>query len=194
MCPCCQCVFAAMAEQNSAATSDLDLLRQQLWGSTPRIDTRKSAADALAQMAGGSAPVPARQQSRQKVQQRTTAPAQSEIGGPDDLVILGEPAARGVTQDVSRQNAEEPWLNLQLALGWVINIVSWILFVATGSHIIEFMTAVANLGAAYLGLRNRSSWLVLISVGDAAWMFAWSLGVFGDSAGILSLVRRLQGM
>lgn len=61
---------------------------------------------------------------------------------------------------------------------WVVNIVSWAIFVATRVHVLEIIMGLACCFAFYVALKHKSTNLMIISALDAIWMFQWGFGVF----------------
>lgn len=64
--------------------------------------------------------------------------------------------------------------------GWIINVVAWVIFVATENHALEIVMGVLCLYAAYVGYSNKNNNLIYSSVFDAVWMFSWGLGIAGE--------------
>ena len=56
---------------------------------------------------------------------------------------------------------------------WVINIVSWIIFVTTDIHVLEIIMGVACLVAAFIAFKHNGWYLLFVSILDAVWMFSW---------------------
>ena len=77
----------------------------------------------------------------------------------------------------------ENGFNKMVMLGWLINIVAWVLFVGTGNHVIEIIMGLACIYAAYIGYSHKVNNLIYSSAFDAVWMFAWGFGFFGSSGG-----------
>lgn len=81
-----------------------------------------------------------------------------------------------------------------LGLGWVINLIGWVLFVSTFNHALEIFTGIICVGCVYVGYRHNQintkpflgisslspSNLIYASAVEAIWMFAWGFGFFGD--------------
>jgi hypothetical protein len=68
--------------------------------------------------------------------------------------------------------------------GWIINVLAWIIFIATGEHALEIIMGILCLYAAYIGYSNQNKKLLSSSVFDAVWMFLWGFGIMGDAFGI----------
>tara|TARA_B100001971_G_scaffold154892_1_gene144292 strand:- start:568 stop:834 length:267 start_codon:yes stop_codon:yes gene_type:complete len=77
----------------------------------------------------------------------------------------------------------ENGFNKMVMLGWLINIVAWVLFLATGNHVIEIIMGLACVYAAYIGYSHKVNNLIYSSAFDAVWMFAWGFGLFGSAGG-----------
>ena len=78
--------------------------------------------------------------------------------------------------------------NKMVMLGWGINILAWIFFIATGNHVIEIIMGFACIYAAYIGYSHKTSKLIYSSAVDAVWMFTWGFGLFGSGGGLLDLL------
>jgi hypothetical protein len=62
---------------------------------------------------------------------------------------------------------------IPLWAAWLINIVSWIIFVATDIHVLEIVMGVACLLAAFVAFKHNGWYLLIVSIIDALWMFSW---------------------
>ena len=83
---------------------------------------------------------------------------------------------------------------IPLWAGWVVNIVGWVLFVATMNHALEITTGLLCIGCVYVAYKHKQAGtspflgmdrlsannLLYASAFEAVWMFAWGLGFFGD--------------
>lgn len=83
---------------------------------------------------------------------------------------------------------------IPLSIGWIINLLGWILFVSTFNHALELLTTVLCIGCIYVGYRHKqlgtqpflgmqrlsSVNLIYSSAFEAIWMASWGLGFFGD--------------
>lgn len=68
---------------------------------------------------------------------------------------------------------EKAGFPIPLWAAWVINILSWVIFVATDIHILEIIMGVACLVAAFIAFKHQGWYLLIVSVLDALWMFSW---------------------
>ena len=83
---------------------------------------------------------------------------------------------------------------IPLWLGWLINIIGWVLFVSTFNHTLEIVTGLLCIGCIYVGYKHKqigtspflgmsslsAGNLIYASAFEAIWMFAWGFGFFGD--------------
>ncbi|MDQ3193143.1 MAG: hypothetical protein M3Q58_16285 [Bacteroidota bacterium] len=79
-------------------------------------------------------------------------------------------------------------------IGWLINALAWVLFIATFNHIIEIFMGIMCALCTYtaykhnvinteppLGIESLSAKnLIYTSAFNTLWMFAWGLGLFGS--------------
>ena len=80
-----------------------------------------------------------------------------------------------------------------LWIGWLINIIGWIAFVATMNSAIEFITAAFSLGCVFIGFKHQQAGtapsfdidrlspntLIYASAIQAIWMLTWATGIVG---------------
>ena len=92
------------------------------------------------------------------------------------------------------ENQNSNSLPIPLGVGWLVNILGWILFVSTFNHALEIVTGLLCIGCVYVGYKHKedntpdvlgfnrlsASNLIYASAFEAIWMFAWGLGFFGD--------------
>ena len=83
---------------------------------------------------------------------------------------------------------------IPLWLGWLVNIIGWVLFVSTFNHALEIITGILCVGCVYVGYKHKQTEtppvlgvgslspqnLIIFSSIEAIWMFAWGFGLFGD--------------
>jgi len=81
-----------------------------------------------------------------------------------------------------------------IGLGWIVNLIGWVLFISTFNHSLEILTGVFSLGCVYVGYKHKlintkpfldfenlsANNLIWASSVQAIWMFAWGFGFFGD--------------
>jgi hypothetical protein len=60
---------------------------------------------------------------------------------------------------------------------WIINGLSWIVFVLTDNHGLEILMGLLCGYAAYVGYSNSDKKLLSASLFDMAWMFLWGFGI-----------------
>jgi hypothetical protein len=91
-------------------------------------------------------------------------------------------------------STSENGVPIPLWAGWVVNIVGWVLFVATMNHALEITTGLLCIGCVYVAYKHKQAGtspflgmdrlsannLLYASAFEAVWMFAWGLGFFGD--------------
>ncbi len=79
-----------------------------------------------------------------------------------------------------------------LWVGWAVNVLGWLLFVATFNHAIELITGILCAGCVYVGYVHKNNGsepalgmdyltaerLIYASGVEAIWMFAWAFGIF----------------
>ena len=94
----------------------------------------------------------------------------------------------------STNKTNEGSFPIPIWVGWGINILAWVLFVATFNHIIEIFMGLACSFSIYIGYRHRqmgsspyldmarlsANNLIYTSIVDAVWMFSWGLGIWGS--------------
>jgi hypothetical protein len=76
---------------------------------------------------------------------------------------------------------------IPLWVGWLINILSWVLFLATDENEIEILAGVLCLLAIFIGVKHKNSRLIITSILEALWMFSFGTdAVDGDVLGDLT--------
>ena len=78
----------------------------------------------------------------------------------------------------SHNESTEAQFDIPLWVGWVINVVAWILFVLTSVHAVDIAMGVACIFSFYIGLKHKHNNLMYASIFDTIWMFTWGLGFF----------------
>lgn len=67
---------------------------------------------------------------------------------------------------------------IPLWLGWIVNGMAWVIFVATHNHILEFIMGIACIYVGIVAFAKRDSSnakrLMWASFADAIWMFRWA--------------------
>lgn len=76
--------------------------------------------------------------------------------------------------------AQENKSPIPIKVAWAINIAGWIVFIMSMNHAVEAATGIVCLFTAYCGHKGNDRSLRNGSLFEAAWMFAWALGVFGS--------------
>lgn len=98
------------------------------------------------------------------------------------------------TSNSRHSNKAESSFPIPILVGWIVNAVAWILFLATFNHAIEIVMGLLCVGCVFVGFKHKklntppslgmnslsANNLIYTSVVDAVWMFAWGLGLFGD--------------
>ena len=78
-----------------------------------------------------------------------------------------------------------------LWIGWLINIIGWIAFVATMNSVIEFITAALSIGCVFIGFKHKQAGtapsfdierlspinLIYAAAFQAIWMLTWATGI-----------------
>lgn len=82
-------------------------------------------------------------------------------------------------ENQSSQTNETFVYKVPVYVGWIINVLAWVIFVATSNHFLEIVMAFACVFAIYVGYKHKNNRLMTSSAFDAVWMFAWGLGLFG---------------
>ncbi len=94
----------------------------------------------------------------------------------------------------NNSNKAESRFPIPLVVGWVVNVVAWILFVATFNHAIEISMGLLCAGCVFVGYKHKqintpaflglhflsANNLIYSSAFEAVWMFAWGFGLFGN--------------
>jgi len=71
-----------------------------------------------------------------------------------------------------------------VTFGWIINGLAWVIFIGTGNHVLEIIMGLLCIYSAYIGYNQGNNRLIISSLFDTLWMFAWGFGFMGDSFGI----------
>jgi len=80
---------------------------------------------------------------------------------------------------------------IPLSVGWILNIVGWVVFISTMDHTLEFITALVCMGCVYVGYKHKqigtapfmidrmsAGNLIYASAFEAVWMLCWALEIF----------------
>lgn len=86
---------------------------------------------------------------------------------------------------------EQKSFPIPLSVGWILNILGWMIFISTMDHTLEFITAIVCMGCVYIGYKHKqigtgpfmidsmsAANLIYASAFEAVWMLCWALEIF----------------
>lgn len=82
---------------------------------------------------------------------------------------------------------------IPLWVGWLINILSWILFLSSNKDEMEYLAGGMCLIAAFIGIKHKNYKLIITSILEAIWMFSFGADAIDDdiASDLFKSVKRM---
>jgi hypothetical protein len=71
------------------------------------------------------------------------------------------------------ENTSKKVFIIPLWVGWLINILSWILFLSSNKDEIEYLAGGLCLIAMFIGIKHKNYKLIITSILESLWMFSF---------------------
>lgn len=74
-----------------------------------------------------------------------------------------------------------------LLVGWSINLVALMIFIATSCNTLEILFGLTSLLLFYIGYNIKDTALMCFSIFNAVWLLVWGFGFAGERIGAFEL-------